>query len=407
MLATRAPVIDTLSLGDAGQPMDAARRGRRRAILAGMLAVGVLITVAPGAAQSAAPFAHWTPPPELADARTAGLAEAVVALADDAALTRVNPGALAFAPRTLDASLGGRFGTRRFGSHLAAVFHPKRSLGLGVTLFSQPIEQTARASRTLDRGGSGSGFDERTRLTELGLGAAWRLGERLAVGAALHAAGLALHAARDGHAPLSGGAWRPRLVVGLAFESPARDAPRFNLALRLPTTWRLGGVDEAAGARLLRTPLTLSAGASWDYHFGGARPSRLMLAVQNDVVHHTAPASGPRPPGFDPRFDVNLRFGAELSLPLSSCYSGCGSLLQLRGGVARAARSPSAAVAGPTAAHDTAWHAGVSLAPAWRALGYGRFKLDTGMRFAASGRAVLLGISVRVPEGYRAMVSHE
>jgi hypothetical protein len=383
--------------------MGVARCIRRAGLRA---AATLLIPAGPAAAQASVPFARWTPPPEIGNARTAGLADAVAALGDDSALARVNPAALAFAPRTLDAAAAGRFGTSLFGSYLGGAFHPKRSLGLGLTIFSRPVEQTARAVRHLERGGSGSGFDERTRLTEIGFGAAWRIGGRLAVGAALHAAELSLRASRDGWTDVEDGAWRPRAVLGLAFESHSRDAPRVNLALRLPTTWRLALAGEGRALEL-RSPMTLSAGASWDYHFGGARPARLQLALQNDLVRYAAPASGPRPPGFEARLDVDLRFGLEASLPLSSCFSGCGSLLQVRGGVARLTPAPSAADPRPTAARETTWHAGLSLAPGWRALGYGRFKLDAGVRFARRGHAFLLGVSARVPEGYRALASHE
>lgn len=376
---------------------------KRGDICAGSLLGAALLLISAAPAQAQQPFANWRLPPELGDARTAGLADPVTALADDSGLARLNPAALAFAPRTLDAAAGGRFGTSLFASHAAGAFHPRRSLGLGLTLRSRPVEETARALRALERGGSGSAFDERTRLSEIGLGAGWRVGDHLALGAALHASELSVRASRAGRVSAAGAAWRPRVVLGLAFEPGRRDAPRVNLALRLPTTWRLAD----AGGLELRSPFSLSTGASWDYHFGRARPSRLLLALQNDLLRRAAPASGPRPPGFVARLDADLRVGLELSLPLSSCTSGCGSLLQVRGGVARLTLAPTAADPRRTAERETTWHAGLSLAPGWRPLGYGRFKLDAGVRFARRGPAFLLGVSARVPEGYRSLASHE
>jgi hypothetical protein len=333
--------------------------------------------------------------------RYLGLSGAFAGLGDDVNAIVSNPAALTRIPRTLDTALSvGRDWT----SFVAVVSQPRPGLAVGAHLWGQaPRDQ-------LGRGAIRDTPLERARLQEIGTAMAWRLPwealEWVSVGAGFEGSWLALSPSDS----LQGSDFAARFRVGVFFDPEARAAPRVGLSLRPSTTWTLteaeaGEVPTGPAAVRIKTPGVLSGGVSWAYDF--FESWRLLTTYQQDLVMY----SDLEPPsGMDrPRDDWDFRLGLELSIPFGDCLSGCGSMVQIRGGVTNRAPVPYAldrrpertAGHGPGRSADWAAGASVALPKLWKpGLGGGRFRLDAGWQFRTD--TWLLGLSYRFPEAYRA-----
>lgn len=366
--------------------------------------MGALRRVAHGAALSAALAgacagdAQGTlelalPVMEPGGARAVGLGGALAGLADDADAALVNPAGLGMLPRALDAVLsGGRVwgGLSEFTFGLS----PWRRFALGLTPYA------VRLDRDLDLAAApGMSRPVRVRVAEIApLALAWRPHASLALGAAVRPTRISLR-------PRSGGGDGPGATgvtwnAGVVFR-PHPDA-RVGFAYQRDRVFALPA--ETDGTRLrLRTPEVISAGLAWAMPFETARGQRrLLFSSQADVVRRRRPEGGTYP-----GHAAEWRAGVEYTHPFH-CYSGCGTVLQLRAGARSAAPLPDLSPAGPPRPQGGAqalhWSLGGSLA--LQSVLRGRLRFDAALRLSPDMRATFLaGVALRYPESYRGSLS--
>jgi hypothetical protein len=333
-------------------------------------------------------------PPELSvpaadggSLRALALGGAFVGVADDAGSVGVNPAGLMMVPRSFDVVAAPWGTTDGRPRHAAFALHPSRwwAVGGGWQQSASQAILGADGSSQLD------GFDGTSFL-----GAAFAFPDRRFAGGA-------------------SGEWRRLSYVdgstaghdtafswtaGVTFRPDNREAPRIGLRYSAQSEWTL-----ADGRHAMRPPVA-SAGTSW--HYRVLRISDILLSLQSDWVRYsklTSEAQG----AFRARDDLDLRMGLEASFPFE-CFTGCGTMIQLRAGLHNAAprpfdlrrpRTPDAVGQGP--ARETRWAVGAALA-----LGsvlQGRLKAE--VTYERSARAFGIGVGWRFPEAYRAEIEDQ
>jgi len=145
----------------------------------------------------------------------------------------------------------------------------------------------------------------------------------------------------------------------------------------------------------------LSTGVSW--HYDLIRNARMTFSLQQDFVRYSE-LNGLLPGGTGRiHDDRDFRAGVEVSMPFG-CASGCGTMLQLRGGLVNRAPvpfdalDPTLVVGNQGTRRPTSWFAGASFAPSKPFAGKAR--LDLGYNWEK--KSVLFGVGLRYPESYRA-----
>jgi hypothetical protein len=340
--------------------------------------------------------------------RFLGLGGAFVGLGDDVSTARVNPAGLMTLPRSMDALLAGGDGqgTTAKPAILALGARPFR-------LFAGALRvgQAAREDLTpLAADPRLSGSPPSASSFFFGASAAMRLSRRLSLGAALDHQKLSL---REGSTSpsseieaIGSRAKATVFTAGLLFRSDNPEAPRVGFSYRRSVDVEskpvAGATGAAATALRVRTPSIFSAGVGWHYDFG---TSRILVTYQQDLLRYSEvrPVTGARP-----HDDFDFRLGAEASIPIfRECYTGCGSMIQIRGAIVSLAPLPFLDNSGrlsPTGqgpARRTGWAAGASLAPRWAWAG--RFKFEAA--YSSAAHTWLAGLGFRYPESHRGDLS--
>jgi hypothetical protein len=179
-----------------------------------------------------------------------------------------------------------------------------------------------------------------------------------------------------------------------------RWSPRIGISYRHRVDWHVKG---PAASRRLRAPSVVSAGVSW--YYDPERRLRLLFTLQPDLVLHSQLTPGKGGPEAA-RKDVDLRSGLEMTFPFG-CWTGCGSMVQVRLGVTNSAPLPFAARSiargegvGQGAGRTTSWSAG--LAVALRQIFHGRLKFEAAWDDRTDTLA--FGVGYRFPEAFRAEI---
>jgi hypothetical protein len=392
----------------------------------------LVLAARPAAAQgNDVHYRSWRYSGEPSSARAAGLAGAMVAVADDASGLASNPASPASLEMTqlLGTLLSRRAGRGALGDALLAR-NGSGFVGLGGRLtsrwavgayFVEPQAARIELQGTQPDGLRDAGTLDGT-LSEAGLGVAFRVSRRLHVGSRLALQRLRLDAeyrrlagaqtllrvqtaGDERRATASFGLLyqaSPRLWLGLARLAGAR----FGLERRAESP-AFGAVLDPGSADTVRSPSVIAAGLAY-------RPSpRLMLTGQADYVRYgelTAPLKGG---GYSRAlYDLTRwegRLGAELSLPFESVS------LQLRAGWSGRLEAGVLAASGTATAAPAAPAREVSLAqltalrepesgaedppPARVALGaslvfISGLRLDTAFLLGGERRALLLGMAL-------------
>jgi hypothetical protein len=346
----------------------------RRSILA-----VALLSYAPTSLPASEPALHRNPQTGQGT-RALALAGAFVALADDESALGLNPAGLVSVPRSLEAQLSGWSSEDQKARPLrfAGAFHPTRRLATGFSLGRLPADEVRSLPESL-------AAPVTSTLDEYAFGVAYQPNRRVSAGATFLWQQLKLPgtAAKDG---------APGFAAGILYRPPQADSPRLALRYTHRTTWQLG----EAGAVSVRSPSVLSAGAAWRYD-SPTFIRRVTLSVQPDYVRYSELGAGDAQ-GTTPRDEIDLRAGIELSLPFG-CWTGCGSMVQLRAGLVNASdAAPLAPLArdGSQRGRETLWALGASLA--LRRF-HGRVKLD--VAYERRLRTFMAGVGWRFPAAYR------
>jgi hypothetical protein len=339
---------------------------------------------------------YLLPPPEAESLRALALGGAFVGLADDAGTLSENPAGLVAVPRSFDFLLGAAgtaTGTRP--RHAGLAFHPHPWLAGGVS-WSQRLPTDLLAAPSAPR----TSAEALTALSgpALGLGA-FLPDRRFSVGVTARWQKLTTEALGP-----EASSWSTSFTAGLLFRPSHDEAPRVGLRYVHRSDWTLEGPE---GPRQVRSPSVLSAGVSWHYRI--LRISRLLFSLQPDWVLYSQLTEGPAG-ATRTRDDIDLRLGLEASFPMQ-CYTGCGSMLQVRFGLANAAPRPFSTPSlgargsgvGQGSSRETRWTAGVALA--LRAAMTGRIKLEA--TYDRASRTFAFGFGLRFPGAYRADIEDE
>ncbi len=317
--------------------------------------------------------------------RVLALGGAFVGLSDDAGTVSTNPAGLVAVPRSFEVVAAPQ-GTGPGGRprHAAVALHPSPWVAAGVG-WQQDARQAlvpTNGSASLEGAGSmafvGAAFSFPDRRFSGGMTGEWR---RLSYQDATIA----------GHE--SDLSW----TAGLLFRPGNRETPRLGLRYVARSDWTL------PDGRRVRMPPVASTGVSWHYEVLGI--SDLLVSFQTDWVRYsdlTREAIEAR----RARDDLDIRLGLELSFPFQ-CFTGCGSLIQVRGGIHNAAPLPfdsrtrrSSEVVGQGPARSNRWAVGAALS--LRSILQGRLKAE--VTYDRSFRAFGFGLGWRFPEAYRAEI---
>ena len=344
------------------------------------------------------------PPRTYAGTRVLGLAGAFAGLADDAGAVRVNPAGMMSIPRSFDVLLvpaGNGRGARP--RSLAGALHPTRWIAVGFQW-----EQTGEGELATNDAVFDTSSDQAFRALTLSggaIGAAFVPNTRWGFGATLDMQRLSFSGSGFGEAQHE---WSTSFVGGIYFRPLNPEAPRLGLTYRHKADWRLGDRStnlSPPGPYLVRTPAVVSAGVSW--HYEVLKISQATLSLHPDWVLYSQLTAGPPTPQRT-RDDLDLRCGLEISLP-SQCWTGCGSMTQVRIGIANlsprpfaAARSTRGSEAGQGLSRET--HLSIGAALALRAIGHGRFKAEAAYDWAT--RTLAFGLGWRYPESFRAEIEN-
>ena len=347
-------------------------------------------------------FRSWRWEERLGGARPAGMGDAFVAVADDFSAAIVNPAGLARCGRFVEGTFGAVFSKSGPVGPDDGRFRGSASpLGANVRLgcrwaaaayFVQPRSVRLDLGRgPLPNGSRYEGSLREATAKGPGVALGFRAHPSLTFGVGLNLQRLRMRGAYSAFAP-SG---LETLRTSIDDKSPARltgsvgtvvDATRrFRLGLvyRRGGTWPLGrqAVDPVRGTVLdagtdfeVRAPDVFSGGAAWDVRVGHRR-QWLTLAGQLDRVAYSQVLSalsvrrGPFTAGdYALSNGLEPHLGLEWSIP-TACWSGCGSLVQIRAGAERQAAGtlsyrgadPLEAATFPGARARWVWSTGASL----------------------------------------------
>lgn len=321
--------------------------------------------------------------------RPTGLGGAFVGLADDPTTISINPAGLVTVPRSFEVLLApaASKSPRIRLTNLGGGFRPCRWAAIGFELAQKGEAQVWPST------GAGLAADAphySSWTGTLGMAASLSNTREFSIGLSYSVDRLVQEGTKEDD-------WGGGLVAGLLFKPVNPASPRLGISYRQRTDWEL---RRGFGPVRIRTPAVLSAGASWFYD--PVRALRVALTIQPDFVRYsqlTAGATGDA----RARDDVDLRFGLEASVPLQ-CWTGCGSLVQVRLGFVNGAPLPyqpreprrgDATGQGPGRETSVSFGAAIAL----RRVGAGRYKLE----FGRDGRTGtwLLGLGWRYPQSFR------
>ena len=318
--------------------------------------------------------------------RVLALGGAFVGLADDAGTIPANPAGLIAVPRSFEiivapngwGSGGGR------PRHAALALHPSPWVAAGAG-WQQDVRQSLVPTAASER------FDGEGAMAFVG--AAFSFPDRRFSGGATVEWRRLSYSGDDVSGDDSDWSWS----AGLLFRPENREVPRLGVRYSARSEWALGD------ARLVRMPSVLSTGISW--HYGVLRLSDLLVSFQTDWVHY-ADLTRDSTQGRQARNDLDVRLGLELSFPFE-CFTGCGSMFQIRGGIHNAAPLPFD-VRARTPAEDLGqgpprsnrWAVGAALS--LRSVLQGRLKAE--LTYDRSSRSLGVGFGWRFPEAYRAEI---
>jgi hypothetical protein len=347
-------------------------------------------------------FRAWRWEERLGGARPAGMGDAFVAVADDFSAAIVNPAGLARCGRFVEGTFGAVVSkSAPVGPDQSRFRGSASPLGANVRLgcrwaaavyFVQPRSiQLDLGGRPLPNGSRYTGSLREATAKGPGVALGFRAHPMVTFGVSLNLLRLRMTGAYSAFAP-SG---VETLRTSIDDKSPARltgsvgtvvDATRrFRLGLvyRWGGTWPIArhSVDAVRGTVLdagtdfeVRAPDVLSGGAAWDVRVGHRR-QWLTLAGQLDRVAYSQVLTaltvrrGPFPAGdYALSNGLEPHLGLEWSIP-TACWSGCGSLVQIRAGAHRQAAGtlsyrgtdPVEAATFPGARGRWVWSTGASL----------------------------------------------
>ena len=321
--------------------------------------------------------------------RPSGLGGAFVGLADDVTAVSINPAGLVTVPRSFEvlfAPAASKDPKLRW-ANLSGGFRPCRWAALGFE-FAQKGEAQIWPATGTDLAADAPHYSSWTG--SLGMAASLSNTREFSIGLTYTVDRLVQTGTTEDD-------WAYGLVAGLLFKPVNPASPRLGFSYRQHADWEVPGVN---GTVRIRTPAVFSAGASWFYD--PVRALRVALTLQPDYVLYSQLTPGATG---DARAhdDVDLRFGLEASVPLQ-CWTGCGSLVQIRFGFLNAAPLPyrvrplpreAATGEGPGRESSVSFGAAIALGR----VGAGRYKLE----FSRDGRTGtwLLGLGWRYPQSFR------
>lgn len=325
-------------------------------------------------------------PSEVASARAIGFAGALTGLGGDVSAMASNPASLVAVPRSLDVTAAlGNAGAYAFGGAV----RPLRTLAFGVLL---PTTDT-RVPLVHVAGPVASERLEPQDGRHGGLAMAWKPERRVALGALVEWQKLRLI---EGDRKTDGRGWLG-YSFGIFIQPDEADGTRFGIAYRkgADETFTLEG---PARTVRVRRPDVFSFGAAWRY--GWVKNRRIVATLQPELVRYPDVVPGAE------RNDLDLRAGLEAWFPFGPCVSGCGGLVQVRGGIiSRSAIPTLSASTGrgyDPGRRSTSWTAGASVAPAWPLKG--KLKLDGA--YSREHRVWVVGLAYRFPTAFRGDLQH-
>jgi len=328
------------------------------------------------------------PPSDGGSLRVLALGGAFVGLADDAGTVAANPAGLVAVPRSFEV-VAAPYGTGPSGRprHAALALHPSPWVAVGggwqqnTPRFLLGTDGTSRLEGQDTMTFLGAGFSFPDRRFSGGVSGEWR---RLSYGTGAER-------------------WRGEdfsWTAGVLFRPEQREVPRLGLRYVAQSEWAL------ADGRLVRRPPVFSTGISW--HYRALHISDILVSFQSDWVHYSA-LTKEAPEDRRARNDLDVRLGLELSFPFQ-CFTGCGSLIQVRAGIRNAAphpfdlgSKPSPEAVGQGPARGNTWAMGAALA--LRSVMQGRLKAE--VSYERSARALGFGLGWRFPEAYRAEIEDQ
>jgi hypothetical protein len=330
----------------------------------------------------------FLPPSDGGSLRVLTLGGAFVGLADDAGTVTANPAGLVAVPRSFEV-VAAPHGTGSSGRprHAAVALHPSPWVAAGAgwqqntPRFLLGTDGSSRLEGRDTMTFLGAGFSFPDRRFSGGLSGEWR---RLSYGTGSEQG-------RD-----EDFSW----TAGLLFRPEHREVPRLGLRYVGLSEWTL------ADGRRVRRPPVVSTGISW--HYRALHISDILVSFQSDWVRYSA-LTKEAPEDRRARNDLDVRLGLELSFPFQ-CFTGCGSLIQVRAGIHNAAprpfdlgSKPSPEAVGQGPARGNTWAVGAALA--LRSILQGRLKAE--VSYERSARALGFGLGFRFPEAYRAEIEDQ
>lgn len=351
--------------------------------------IASLLLALPSTASGQEPAA-WLAQPASESVRVLGLGGAYVGLADDSSSVILNPAGLTTLPRSLEAlgAFGVDYDSNLGLGSLSGAFRPARRLGVGFQYaYTNGLEMQSTGSTSVLSSAS---------LQDVAVGAAFtitRPGE--------FSGGVTLRMSRLSGAHLTEEPWARSFTAGLLFRPLNPWSPRIGVSYRHRLEWEPARTDDQDPHRIL-SPSVLSAGVSWYYE--PEQRARLLFTLQPDYVFYSDLTSD-APESQQARNEIDLRAGVELTRPFG-CWTGCGSMFQIRGAIVNSAPAPFVARAtsvgegvgqGPERRWTWAFGVALGLEP-----GYGRFKLEAS--WDQRSETLAFGLGWRFPQAFRAEI---
>ncbi|MCG6926022.1 MAG: hypothetical protein LJF30_12000 [Acidobacteria bacterium] len=350
------------------------------------LTAGLLL--APPSSAGAQEATAWLAQPAFQSVRVLGLGGAYAGLADDSSSVVLNPAGLTTLPRSLEAlgALGVDYDSSVGLGGASGAFRPERRLGVGFqySYVDGQEMQSTRATSGLPSAG----------LQDVALGAAVTI-----TGPGEFSAGATLRLTRLSAVHLTEEPWSRSFTAGVLFRPLNPWSPRIGLSYRHRLEWEAAGANDP-DPHLIVSPSVLSAGVSWYYE--PEQRARLLFTLQPDYVRYSDLTRG-APMSAQARNEIDLRAGVELTRPFG-CWTGCGSMFQIRGAIVNSAPAPFVVRAtsvgegvGQGPERRWTWAGGVAMG---LDAGYGRFKVEAS--WDQRSETIAFGVGWRFPQSFRA-----
>ncbi len=356
-------------------------RPLRPAVLA-VLALALAATEL--AAQTTVAFVEPCAPDSV---RALGLGGAFIGFSDDSSTTVRNPAGLSSVPRSLEGLVGALdrdYDWRLSGS---AGLRPTQRVAVGLQFASPPVG----VAHVVGGGPTDGVLQSRAKVTDLAAGAAflWGAQREFSAGASVQVRKLSV----DEFTPVD--EYAGSFTVGVLFRPVIAWSPRLALSYRHGSDWEFSG-QNGASYHVRDVPI-ISAGASWYYE--PLHWFRVSFSVQPDLLLYSQ-LKGTAGDLSDVRNDIDLRAGLEATIPMA-CWTGCGTMIQLRAGIVNSAALPFAAHPAPAsdlAYRRTTWSLGAAVA--LDQIFQGRLKLEAA--YDERSKTLAFGVGFRYPESFRA-----